>query len=307
MAVDVVTFFSEADLRDKKICVLGKTFASFEDFYLDDNKSFIRKDLIYCAPTVVLSEFAGSFRVEIVYCPNPFQHADPEFMSHMKSNIETLNSVKSFLWPLGTVLYRMKKGSMYAWGWCKERTSAWFLRHYVFKSPPKDEVEFSDKMTSVVESHYKLFSKLCPFFLSPLLEFCEEHSIKSMTGAIGYGNFTTTFDFASAQHFDNDFSWACGFWYNVLSEKKPADMRNGVPTQMGGHFFVPSLRCAFRLDAESTFLCWHSARHLHGTTLSSFFKKVLTLICLHLLLVKPYSFSDPHWHLYATHTEACAC
>ena len=190
MAVDVVTFFSEADLRDKKICVLGKTFASFEAFYLDDNKSFIRKDLIYCDPTVVLSEFAGSFRVEIVYCPNPFQHADPEFMSHMKSNIETLNSVKSFLWPLGTVLYRMKKGSMYAWGWCKERTSAWFLRHYLFKSPPKDVVEFSDKMTSVVESHYKLFSKLCSFFLSPLLEFCEEHSVKSRTRAIGFGNLT---------------------------------------------------------------------------------------------------------------------
>ena len=198
-------------------------------------------------------------------------------MSHMKSNIETLHSVKSFLWPLGTVLYRMKKGSMYAWGWCKERTSSWFLRHYKFKSPPKEEVEFSDKMTSVVQSHYKLFSKLCPFFLSPLLEFCAEHSVTSMTEAIGFGNLTTTFDFASAQHFDNDFSWACGFWYNVLSEKTPPDMRKGVPTQMGGHFFVPSLRCAFRLDAESTFLCWHSARHLHGTTLSSFFKKVLKL------------------------------
>ena len=74
-------------------------------------------------------------------------------------------------------------------------------------------------MTSVVQSHYKLFSKLCPFFLSPLLEFCAEHSVTSMTEAIGFGNFTTTFDFASAQHFDNDFSWACGFWYNVLSEK----------------------------------------------------------------------------------------
>ena len=109
MAVDVVTFFSAAELKHKKICLEGRTFASFEDFYLDDNKSFIRKDLIYCDPTVVLSEFAGSFRVEIVYCPNPFEHADPEFMSHMKSNIETLHSVKSFLWPLGTVLYRMKK------------------------------------------------------------------------------------------------------------------------------------------------------------------------------------------------------
>ena len=63
-------------------------------------------------------------------------------------------------------------------------------------------------------------------------------------------------------------------------------MRNGVPTQMGGHFFVPSLRCAFRLDAESTFLCWHSARHLHGTTLSSFFKKVFRLefACIFFLL-----------------------
>ena len=170
MAVEVVQYYSAEDLLSKKICLSGTTFASFEDFYIDENKSFIRKDLIFSAPTVVLSEVPGSFRVEIVFMPNPFEHADAGFQTHMKSNIQTLSMVKEFLWPLGTVLYRVKKGSMFAWGWCKERTSSWFLRYYLFKTPPKEELRFSDQMTSGVQCYYKLFQ-------SRVLSFCRHYLI----------------------------------------------------------------------------------------------------------------------------------
>ena len=265
LSVVVLPYFSEQDLLKEGVDVTGKFFAKYEDLLKSDNQHFIRPDLIFSEATVVLSEDKSSeFKVEHVYIPNP---GEDTFKEQFESNTTILLSMKQFLWPLGAVLYRLKKGLMFAWGWCRERTSAWFLRRYFFKEAPADEIKFAEDMSSVCHSHYSLFQKYCPFLAQPLMDFCEKFDMKTLTPAPGFGNITVTFNFSSAQHFDEDFAWACGVWYNKLSAT-PKQLRDGLkPIQSGGHFFCPSLRCAFLLDADAVFLTWHSKRHLHGTTL----------------------------------------
>ena len=167
---------------------------------------------------------------------------------------------------------------MFGWGFRRERLVPGELGEYAQKIgiPATQLLSWLTKLNSILSSQHSFFKEYFSFLLNPMLDVCNKYNVHCLDSMPGFPAVFVTTQYCSAGHYDLDFSWSFCVWYNKktpkiyhrkIGNKKVFIERPTVAEQSGGHFFMPSLGSAFKLDSPSTCILFHGSRHCHGTTL----------------------------------------